>query len=117
MRNLWIQEKTAAGEILIVKVKGEDNWADALTKYLDNEKLANHRKLVNHKEATGRHAMAPSMGQQEKPDAQEGWQDEDKQEKDSFTLPCQKNGADKGQEKQEKRTRWCDEEFDESIDF
>ena len=39
VRELWVQEKVRRGELSIIKVKGEDNVADGLTKHVDRSKL------------------------------------------------------------------------------
>ena len=39
VHQLWVQEKVSKGEIVINKVRGEDNIADILTKFVDREKL------------------------------------------------------------------------------
>ena len=39
---LWLQEKAADGTITIAKIKGIDNCADAMTKYLTGPGLSEH---------------------------------------------------------------------------
>ena len=39
---LWLQEKVADGVLTIAKIKGTDNCADAMTKYLTGPGLAEH---------------------------------------------------------------------------
>ena len=39
---LWLQEKVADGTIMISKIKGIDNCADAMTKYLTGPGLSEH---------------------------------------------------------------------------
>ncbi len=39
VREMWIQEKVRRGDLSIIKVKGEDNVADGLTKHVDRSKL------------------------------------------------------------------------------
>ena len=39
VRRVWIQEKVRRGELSIIKVKGEANVADGLTKHVDRSKL------------------------------------------------------------------------------
>ena len=60
-RELWLQEKLADGALEIAKVKGEDNPADALTKYLDQGKLAKHMVLIGAEVRGDRHPDAPHV--------------------------------------------------------
>ena len=60
-RELWLQEKLADGDLEIAKVKGEDNPADALTKYLDQGKLARHMVLISAEVRGDRHPDAPQV--------------------------------------------------------
>ena len=39
---LWLQEKVANGDIKLIKVPGEDNAADALTKHVDASGIRHH---------------------------------------------------------------------------
>ena len=44
VRELWVQDRVAKGELKIVKVKGEDNVADGLTKHVDKQKMQHKMK-------------------------------------------------------------------------
>ena len=57
---LWVQEKVSEGRIRIVKVKGEDNIADALTKHVDHDNIARHLIGTGQRIASGRHELAPT---------------------------------------------------------
>jgi hypothetical protein len=45
-RFLWIQERVAAGHLLIRKIKGEDNCSDILTKAVNAATLERHSKTM-----------------------------------------------------------------------
>ena len=52
-KELWLQEKIANEEITIMKVKGENNPADALTKDVDQTKLRTHMEKLGISTTTG----------------------------------------------------------------
>ena len=61
--DLWIQEQIRARRVTLVKVDGDANQADALTKYVDRTKLASALDLMSMKKMEGRAASAPrAMG-------------------------------------------------------
>ena len=39
VRNLWLQEEVRKGQVRIIKVRGTDNPADLMTKYLSREEV------------------------------------------------------------------------------
>lgn len=39
VRELWVQDQLAKGEVSIAKLKGEENVADGLTKHVDRQKM------------------------------------------------------------------------------
>ena len=53
VRELWAQEKVRRGELSIIKVKGEDNVADGLTKHVDRSKLEKYKKSADSPSAIG----------------------------------------------------------------
>ena len=57
---LWVQEKVSSGRIAIVKVKGENNIADALTKHVDHDSIGRHLAGTGQRIASGRHEPAPT---------------------------------------------------------
>ena len=63
---LWLQQKVLDGKLVVSKVKGEENLADALTKPVDGKLLAEHLVRVGSIVCGGRHALAPTL------DAEEG---------------------------------------------
>ena len=59
---LWLQEKVNNRDIMVERVKGEDNKADALTKYVGGESIQIHMEQVNAKVESGRHELMPKVG-------------------------------------------------------
>ena len=57
---LWLQNKVRTGEILIEKVGGKCNLADALTKYPDGEMHRMHMTNSALRVLEGRHELAPA---------------------------------------------------------
>ena len=62
VNQLWLQEKVASKVVTVVKVKGTENPADALTKYLNSEKLLWHMKVIGSAICQDRHALMPNLG-------------------------------------------------------
>ena len=62
---LWLQQKVLEGKLVVSKVKGEDNLADALTKPVDGKLLADHLVRVGSIVCEGRHALAPALDTEE----------------------------------------------------
>ena len=58
---LWLQQKVLEGKLVVSKVKGEDNLADALTKPVDGKLLSEHLVRVGSVLLEGRHALAPVL--------------------------------------------------------
>ena len=77
VNQLWLQDRVAAGEIEIMKVKGEINWADALTKYVDGDTLKRHAKYVGIEISSDRHEIMPGIGEGELEIENESEQDEE----------------------------------------
>jgi len=61
VNQLWLQEKVGDGTIEIMKVKGEVNPADAMTKPLDGTGTKKHLELTGQAVITGRHALTPDF--------------------------------------------------------
>ena len=57
---LWLQQKVRNWEIKVVKVKGGENLADALTKYVGKEDLDRHRDGAGLELRGGRHGLMPT---------------------------------------------------------
>ena len=58
---LWLQEKVQKGDIEVVKIPGKINKADALTKPVGGEKIAEHMGSVEGEVRRGRHALMPKI--------------------------------------------------------
>ena len=66
VRELWVQERTQRGDIEIVKVRGEDNLADILTKHVPRYLLDKHLRGIGCERRSGRHILCPATVDQEK---------------------------------------------------
>ena len=58
---MCLQEKVYGGEVEIVKVRSEENMADALTKALDSKGIKSHVDGVGAEIRMGRHPLAPRL--------------------------------------------------------
>ena len=58
-----MQERVAKGELKIVKVRGEDNVADGLTKHVDKQKMEQYVKVCGIVKRSGRHELSPVLGE------------------------------------------------------
>ena len=58
---LWIQQEVANNRIEIIKVKGENNIADVLTKHVDKCTLLKHLERINVERRTDRHHLNPNI--------------------------------------------------------
>ena len=63
LSQLWLQERVSAGDVQVMKVKGIDNLADALTKHVTQEEISMHMHGTAQEHAQGRHALAPEVAQ------------------------------------------------------
>ena len=63
-RDLWIQERVARGDIMIEKVRGEDNVADGLTKHVDKQKMDQFMSECGFEKRSGRHELSPASGEE-----------------------------------------------------
>ena len=61
VNQLWVQEKVPNGDVVITRVKGLENLADALTKNLDAEDLRKHVAGTNCSIESGRHHLMPAV--------------------------------------------------------
>ena len=57
---LWIQDAVKNKVLTVNKVRGEDNPADILTKYIDAKTLQSALKRINMESEAGRPACAPA---------------------------------------------------------
>ena len=60
-RTLWVQDKVDQGAVVIKKIKGDQNAADILTKYLSGPKLQALLTNLPVTELEGRHPLAPQL--------------------------------------------------------
>ena len=58
---LWLQDKTASGEVTVFKVRGDENPADMLTKYLAQANMLKCMKKLNYQVESGRAAHCPEL--------------------------------------------------------
>ena len=56
---LWVQQEVSNGRMEVVKVKGEHNIADILTKHVDNATMSRHVGYMNAERRKDRHEMNP----------------------------------------------------------
>ncbi len=63
VRDLWVQDRVAKGELSIVKVKGEENVADGLTHHVDRQKMEHHVAACGMVRRSGRHELRPQLGE------------------------------------------------------
>ena len=63
-RDLWIQGRVARGDIMIEKVRGEDNVADGLTKHVDKQKMDQFLSECGFEKRSGRHELSPALGEE-----------------------------------------------------
>jgi len=61
VNQLWLQDKVNTGEIDVMKVKGEGNLADALTKPLDGTGVRKHIALTRQELVEGRSVLTPEF--------------------------------------------------------
>ena len=59
--DLWIQENLRNNEFELVKIPGQQNAADALTKHLDRATLERHVHAMGLRQAYGRAQSAPTL--------------------------------------------------------
>jgi hypothetical protein len=63
VQELLVQDPVGKGELKIVKVKGEDNAADGLTKHVDEMKMEQYLKACGFVRQSGSHALSPELGE------------------------------------------------------
>ncbi len=62
VQELSVQDRVAKGELSIVKVKGEENVADGLTKHVDRQKMEQYMATCDMVRRSGRHELCPRLG-------------------------------------------------------
>ena len=58
--DLWVQEVVRSGRVELLKVAGEENMADIMTKYVDRQLLDKMLTQMGMVKASGRPKSAPS---------------------------------------------------------
>ena len=58
---LWLQERVERGELGVVKVGGQSNWADVFTKYSDGARLWEFMRKLGLRVEGGRREMTPQV--------------------------------------------------------
>ena len=81
VNQLWLQSKVANGEVAIIKVDGDKNLADALTKPVDGNKTAEHMRKTGGILKEGRHVLAPEV-EEDGEDEANGWRRNDEDDGD-----------------------------------
>ena len=61
LSQLWLQERVSSGDIKVMKVKGKENLADALTNHVTKEEIGMHMRGTSQEHVSGRHALAPEV--------------------------------------------------------
>ena len=61
IKELWVQQKVAAGDLKLTKVPGTGNLADALTKYCDQHVLNYHLEHTDQQVKGDRHELMPQV--------------------------------------------------------
>ncbi len=62
VRELWLQDRVAKGELKVKKVKGEDDIADILTKRVNRHLLDKRMESAGYERRSGRHRLSPILG-------------------------------------------------------
>ncbi len=57
-----MQDRVPKGELKIVKVKGEENVADGLTKHVDRQKMELYVEASGMVRRSGGHELSPQLG-------------------------------------------------------
>ena len=71
---LWLQDKVNKGEIMVEKVDGTKNLADALTKHVDGEMYRVHVEGMGIEFKEGRHELAPKTTEE---GGEEEWENDE----------------------------------------
>ena len=62
---LWVQHEVHQGNIKLIKVKGTNNLADTMTKYLDNKTLSKMVRNMQGERRCDRHSLNPIIAKDE----------------------------------------------------
>ena len=80
MNQLWLQEKVYCGEVRLVKVRTEDNLADALTKPVGAADIYKHVEGLGYVLKGDRHPLAPNIDKEGAGGGEEGNEEEEEDE-------------------------------------
>ena len=72
---MWLQEKVDSGDIEIVKVRSEENLADALTKAVDAAGIRKHIEGIGAVVSQGRHPLTPKLEYGKEEEGVDDWHD------------------------------------------
>lgn len=61
LSELWVQDQVSRGRIELVKIKGEDNFSDSLTKHSNQERIRQTLVCASQYVAEGRHPIMPKV--------------------------------------------------------
>ena len=61
LSELWLQDQVARGRISIVKIAGEDNFSDSLTKHASADRIEQTLHATNNRVRSGRHSIMPQL--------------------------------------------------------
>ena len=61
LSELWLQDQVARGKISLVKVAGDDNFSDSLTKHASADRIEQTLRATNNYVRAGRHAIMPQL--------------------------------------------------------
>ena len=61
--DLWIQDRLRCGDFVLLKIRGEDNTSDVLTKHVERKILEKHLSTLGLRFEDGRSDLAPTIKQ------------------------------------------------------
>ena len=61
LAELWLQEQTAKGKIVVYKISGDDNFSDSLTKHATADRVEQTLRHTSQRIASGRHCIMPEV--------------------------------------------------------
>ena len=65
VNQLWLQDKVSKGDIEVVKVQGDKNIADILTKHVEGDKVKRHCNDIGMEIRQGIHKLMPTVARDE----------------------------------------------------
>ena len=63
LAQLWLQDQVARGRVRIEKIRGEDNFADSLTKHASPERISQTMRCASQQFVRGRHEIMPKVAE------------------------------------------------------